>query len=512
MGLQCRWRQGGNGRGTAMDDWLSRRWKVVTAVVVAVLVPLILQGGLALMGMFGGHKMSWGERVSRNEDYLYVSDQTLTNEDLEYIASLKRLSSLRIIDCDVAECRLRDLDFKGHELWYVDLSGTKGLWDLSFLGTIKADTVILNDCPKVDMIPELNWDELRDLEINGTSVSDLSPLANSRLRHLSFRNTNVSDVTPLAKLGGELWRVDGSYSKVSSIDALVACQDLISLCFDGCPITEIKEPFACTYLHELSLAGTQVSDLSAFSDCNHLERLNLRGVKLSDMSWLNSQCRETLTALDLGQTGLNAQDVSWVASCRDLEELVLDGIALGNLDLCQSLEGLTLLSAVNCKLTDVSGIADCSELSTVLLGYNRLREIDTIPAHDADYPDMVLDLSHNQLSSVHDLPLVGYRLLLLQGNSAGVARTLPAGVSGRMMVVDWYRGIQELEAFESDGFDTVYLLECPEEELKDMPYSWSWMVKRASEDEVLDMIEADDLDYSLFIDLGPYVREVRELR
>ena len=38
------------------------------------------------------------------------------------------------------------------------------------------------------------------------------------------------------------------------------------------------------------------------------------------------------------------------------------------------------------------------------------------------------------------------------------------------------------------------------------------MVKRVGEDEVLDMIEADDLDYSLFIDLGPYVREVRELR
>lgn len=495
-----------------MNDWLSRRWKVVAAVIVAVLVPLILQGSFALMGMFGGHKMSWGERVSRNEDYLYVSDQTLTNDDLEYIASLKRLSSLRIINCDVAECRLRDLDFKSHELWYVDFSGTKGLWDLSFFRTIKADTVILNDCPKVDKIPEFDWDELRDLEINGTSVSDLSPLANSHISRLSFRNTNVSDVSPLAKLGDGLWRVDGSYSKVSSIDALVACPSLSLLCFDGCPIKEIQQPFACTYLHELSLAGTQVSDLSAFSDCNRIERLRLRGTKLADMSWLNPQCRETLTALDLGQTGLSAQDVSWVASCRGLEELVLDGIALGNLDLCQSLEELTLLSAVNCNLTNISGIEGCSELSTMLLGYNQLREIGALPTHDADYPDTILDLSHNWLSSARGLPQTDYRLLLLQGNSAGVARTLPAGVSGRMMVVDWCRGIQELQPFESGNFDTVYLLDCPEEELKDMPYSWSWMVKRVGEDEVLDMIEADDLSYSLFVELGPYAREVRELR
>ena len=38
------------------------------------------------------------------------------------------------------------------------------------------------------------------------------------------------------------------------------------------------------------------------------------------------------------------------------------------------------------------------------------------------------------------------------------------------------------------------------------------MVKRVGEDEVLDMIEADDLSYALFVELGPYAREVRELR
>ena len=498
--------------GVAMDDWLSRRWKAVLIGLVVVLLPVAIRVNIVLLDHIASHEMSWGERIERSEEYLYVYDKTLTNEDLEYIASLRNLWLLRLVNCNVAECRLRDLDFSGREIRYVDLTGTTGLWDLSFLSTIRADTVVLNDCPGVDDISALNWDELSDLEIDGTDVTDLSPLVGSQVSRLSFARTDVSDISPLAKLDNYLWRVNGSHTQVTTIDALANNDRLYSLCFDGCDIQEVRKPFAAERLCELSLGDTHVSDLSGFSGCAYLEKLNLRGTNLADMSWLNQQCRETLTSLDLGQAGFDAQGVSWVSSCKGLEELTVDCIDLGNLDLCRTLSELKWLSAVDCNLTDITGISGCGKLSTILLGYNKLQDIGTLPSHSSDLREMVVDLSHNRLSSVRDLPSEDYRMILLQGNEADVARTLPEGVSAYMLVIDWYNGIEDSNMLSSSKFDYIYLLGCPDEareKLDETPWAWSWAVKYASEDEVLDMIEADDLDYSLFIDLGPYARLAR---
>lgn len=491
---------------TTVGDFIAHKRNLLIAALVAVWV---VSAAVAVYYLAGGsYETSWGESISRSDEYVSIYGETLTQDDLEYIASLRRLRSLRLSDCNVAECRLPELKFASRNLWNLDLSGTEGLWDLSFLSTVPADTVNLSNCPHVDSLSTINKDVVTDLEIDGTEVEDLSPLIGSQIERISFANTKVSDIRPLSEMGDQLWEVDGSDTQVTSIDALASSRWLSRIRFDGCPIEKVETPFESEILHELSLARTQVSDLSAFSGCTGLQLLDLSGnEQLEDVSWLDPECYKTLGTLRLGSTGLDAQDVEWVASCTGLEELVLDGIELGNLDLCKRMRHLLTLGAVDCGLTDITTLSACKELETLLLGYNQLQSLEGLPAPGQDWATAVYDLSHNQLTSARDLPAGDYRLILLHGNDPDLGRTVPSTIRPYMVSVDWFSGIEDSALSNISSLSTVYLLGCPNEEPSkyESPW-WTWKVKYVSEDELLTILEEDNLSYGLYeTDFTSYV-------
>lgn len=492
-----------------MDEWLEQRWKAVTVITIIMGIITTLIAILLLAGR--SHKMSWGESISSSEDYLYIDGQTLTNDDLAYILSLRRLRSLELTNCNISECRLRDLKFSSRKLWSVDLSGTKGLYDLSFLATSNAYHLTLNGCPGIDDISALNWEELAYLELDDTDVTDLSPLASLHLSELSFAHTGVSDISPLKGMSDDLWRIDGSYTQVSSIDMLAEFQSIFELRFEGCPIEAVREPFTSRHLYEVNLAHTPVSDLSGLSNCAEIEKLDLGFAdQLADMSWLNRQCYESLTSLNLGETGFSWQDVSWVSSCRNLEELTLDGIALGDLELCRSLKNLEWLSAVDCDLTSISGIAGCDKLVTMLLGFNRIESLDGLSTPKTEWRETVIDLSHNHLSSASDLPRGEYRCIFLQGNETDLGRTVPANVETYTLAVDWFSGMEDSRLRDSTNYGYVYLLGCTEDQRSAIEDSyWSWRIHCVTEKELLDLVEQDELGYGMYIDMSRYVETMR---
>ena len=466
-----------------------------------------------LVIVLGSHEMSWGERISRRESYVYVNGETLPQSDLAYIAGLRRLTNLTLINCDVAECRLPELAFASKRLSSVDLSGTRGLWDLSFLKTLPAQDLVLSDCPGVSDLTMLNLEALESLEVDGTEVSDLSPLAGSHVTRLSFAHTAVSDLTPLAGLD-DLWWIDGSYTQVDSIDALADFGGLWRVRFDGCPIGDVTAEFQARYLCELSLSHVGASDLSGFAGCTGIERLDVGGnPALADLSWLDRDCCGTLTSLDLGQTGVEADALSWIGSCTGLEELTVDGIALGNLDLCRRLSGLKLVSAIDCGLTDVSGLSGCTKLTTILLGFNELTSLEGLPPLDGESLGLVLDLSYNRLTSLRDLPAVQYRGLLIQGNESGLGKTMPRDLEAYDLVMDWYEGMEDGLFSDRYSYAEIYLLGCPRSQREAVDSKLgSWLVTHVREDELFDLLERDELAYGLWVDLSDYVEIARAKR
>jgi len=458
------------------------------------------------------HTMSWGEEILKTEHYVWIEGETLTQEDLEFIAGIRQLRTLELINCNVAECRLPELTFASKKLYRLELDGTKGLWDLSFLADLPIESLSLVDCPGVSEIPQLNWDTVRELKIDGTDVEDLSPLVGKELEILSFAHTDVSDISALAGMDA-LWEVDGSYTNVRSLDALTGLDRIWGLCFDGCPIRSLKEPFSTWRLYEVSLADTPVKDLSGLKGCDSLRTLDVGGCKrLSDLSWLDRANYETLTILDVSGTKLTMDDLGWLGSAKSLEELTLDGIALDNLDFCRRLPELRLLSCVGCGITNLAGLSRCEKLETVLLAHNELESLEGLPTLDDEWPSLLLDVSHNQLKSVRDLPKGPYRMLLLQGNATDIGRTLGPDIVAECVSVPWFAGIDDTRLANRDDIYYLYLTECPEEEVSKLDIALgAWRYRRVSENELLQLIEDDDMRCMLRFDTAHYAACMREL-
>lgn len=479
-----------------------KSWVLIGIFVAVGVINLVL----AVIMLFPKpYTMSWGEEIDRRETYLRVEGKTFTQDDLETIASIRTLKSLTLKDCNVAECRLPDLRFASRGLYELELVNVKGLWDLSFLSNVPVDYLTLRDCTQVDDLSTINLDELTELDISGTAVTDLSPLAGSSISRLSFARTEVSDITPLSKVR-DLRHIDGSDTQVSSLDAISKFVMPSSIDFSGCPIGELPEDLDLSYTYELDLSRTKIRDFSVLGNCRGLTRLDLAGnPQLEDLSWLDDESIRSLERLNLAGTGLEKDDLTFLHKCTELEELYLDGIALGDLNTLGELRNLTYLSAVGCDLEDVSGIKRLPEIETLLLGYNHIADLSGLPEPSTDWQEMILDLSHNGLTSLKGLPVGAYRLLLLQGNDIDYAATLSPRIDSYMIIASWNDSIEKSALSEYGRFSVLYVIGYPEDRGGAAPDGFSsYQFVQTNPDQVLYALKNDGFDYSLYTDFEWY--------
>ena len=487
------------------------RLKTSTVVGFSLVSAAISLGLILRFMVFNGFTTSWGEHFRYNENYVWVSGQTLTQEDLEHFAGMRKLSHFELVDCNVAECRLPELEFASKDLWYVSFEGTKGLWDIGFLSTLAVRNLDLSGCSSVTSIDGLDWNALKNLDIDGTSVSDLSAVRGTDLWYISFADTNVEDISPLVE-AKELSEVNGANTKVTSIDVLAELPWLVSIDFSGCELANPTRSFASPGMTEVLLRNTGVSDLSCFEECDNLGVVDVSGnPAIDNLLWVNESSRSYLTELNVAYTGLDASDLDFVAECSGLQSLTVDGIELGNLDLCKRLTHLERLSAVGCGLTDVSALRGKSDLTIMLLGYNQLESLEGLPSPTDEWAQAELDLSHNNLTSIRDLPAGKYRYIMVQGNDPDIGRTMPPGVEAYEMAMPWFSGMEDSRVGDYYSFNQIYLLDCPEDRVEQVAVDFPlYRLQRVSELELADLLEANEMDYELDGDYRWYVARLRQ--
>jgi len=177
----------------------------------------------------------------------------------------------------------------------LDLSGTKVL-DLSPLAGAPLAALDLSKC---------------------NDLTDLSPVRGLRLIDLDLSETNVSDLTPLRELH-TLKRLELSGSKVTDLAALEALQ-LKSLGVQSCPVSDLT-PLRKMPLEEISLRNTHVADLSPLIGMP---------VKSIDLAFAPVLDFSPLTQLPLEKCYLQSNRITDLAVLRGrpLKELVLWGCA-----------------------------------------------------------------------------------------------------------------------------------------------------------------------------------------
>ena len=125
---------------------------------------------------------------------------------------------------------------------------------------------------------------LEDLDLSGSGIADLSPLAGmTRLRRLWLSsNRGISDVSPLRRLTA-LRELRLKSTNVSDISPLVGLTEMQILLISGTPLDDISAVASMKKLWAINLSRTQVRNLEPLRGLP-MSRVHLKGTPVTDLS------------------------------------------------------------------------------------------------------------------------------------------------------------------------------------------------------------------------------------
>ena len=165
----------------------------------------------------------------------------------------------------------------GGEVIALSLDGT-GVTDLTPLKKMGIRRLDLKMLEVSDLSP-LKGLMLTELYLEGTKVTDLTPLRGMPLTKLYLNVTDVRDISPLAGMPLEILSL--FQTKVQYVKPL-AGMPLRMLWLNAAPVSDIS-PLEGLPLRSLTLYRTQVSDLSPLAGSG-LERLNIAETPVRDLT------------------------------------------------------------------------------------------------------------------------------------------------------------------------------------------------------------------------------------
>jgi Leucine-rich repeat (LRR) protein/tetratricopeptide (TPR) repeat protein len=200
---------------------------------------------------------------------------------------------------------------------------------------------------------------LLELDIRGTSLTDLSPLSGLPLRGLTADRTPVSDLSPLQ--GMPLLTLNLNGTKVTGLEPLRGMPSLRNLSLGDTAVTDIGPLQTVPKLRWLHLSGTAVKDLSPLRGSS-LQVLRIGSTKVEDLTPLAG-----LPLDELDCNAIPAKDFAPLAACANLQHLNLAGTALQDLEIFR-----------NCRLVTLfvtrTGVHDLTPLAGLPLQYVHFTE------------------------------------------------------------------------------------------------------------------------------------------
>lgn len=435
--------------------------KIILAAAVLIVILSVINSVTSV------YKTTWGEKIKKSGTSLDIVLQTLQQEDIDSFARFKKLNSLSFSDCDLSQCDLSPL-FSDDRIHYLRITSCTGISDYGFLTDHTPAYLTIRNTDSFSDISQLNTDKLKELDISGTAVSDLSALKNAAyLTDLDASSTQVSDIS-FMEYPNNLKILNISDTAVKSIDPALMSPSLINLQARNCSLDPFSKQCAALELYKLDLHNTGISDMSVFSDCTRLLSLDLSGNSgVKDLSWFNWQNGGTLKDLNISQTGLDDEDLSVLKGCLRIEDLRMDQISTDNLDFCAELTDLITIYAQGCGITDISGLENCRSVKTICLENNNISDISPLKEILGDREgdtDVSIDLAFNSIKDVSELDAGTYNDLILFGNDQNVASTIPQDTEFYNLCIDWFEGITDVWYAGSEGVTRIYISGTPQNE------------------------------------------------
>ena len=236
----------------------------------------------------------------------------------------------------------------------------------------------------------------RELDLRGSQVSDLGPLANlTTLERLNLEGAQISDIGPLTNLTS-LERLDLDGAQISDLSPLANLPVLEWLSLMSTQILHIGPLANLISLEFLLLSGTQVSDISPLRNLIALRWLTLSDLQVSDISSLANLA--ALEHLNLERTQVS--DIRPLTNLVALERLDLDRTQVSDIRPLTNLVALEWLDLRGTQVSDITPLTNLVALKHLILLYTQVSDIRPL-ANLAALER--LDLEGTQVSDIRPL-------------------------------------------------------------------------------------------------------------
>ena len=228
-----------------------------------------------------------------------------------------------------------------------------------------------------DAITKADLAGLTQLEADEAGITDLTGLAHAtNLERIALRHNAISDLSPLADL-----------------------TSLREIYLDGNGVADVSPLARLINVRRLELEGNAIRDLSPLKNLVSLNSIWIADNPVKDVSPLAG----TYRLRNLNATRTDISDFSPLAKLPILEEIVFGGYkSIKTLPSLQGLKALKRLEVRSSGISDISGLLELTQLTTLVLNDNAIKDVSPLAAL-ADLKE--LNLSNNDVSDVS--PLAG---------------------------------------------------------------------------------------------------------
>ncbi|WP_051962683.1 leucine-rich repeat domain-containing protein [Mesoaciditoga lauensis] len=282
---------------------------------------------------------------------------------------------------------------------------------------------------------------LTDLELEGNSIFDISPLASlTKLAILDLHYNQISDITPLQNLTNLQWlaiaynninsitplknlinlkHLDFSYNEISDITPMRNLTNITELHIGGNPIPASNWSFIKTWtwlqglgITAMNLTNSDITFLSNFANLRYLYLFNNKIIDVTPLQnlinlkllhlWNNQisditplQNLTNLQELYLGNNQIS--DITPLQNLTNLQGLYLDSNQISNVAPLQDLTGLQYLNLWNNQISDIAPLQNLTNLQWLAFAYNKVNNIASLESlNNLKY----LDFSYNQIDDI----------------------------------------------------------------------------------------------------------------
>ena len=360
-----------------------------------------------------------GQEFKKTDTSVYLSQKTITSEDVAKFKKFKRLLNICLSDCDIEAAYLNGMmqpTLTGFKIPGCEITEAQAA-TLRFSDAPLISTLDISGNPgftTLDLSPSFS-EKLSNLNISSTSITDLTPL--KAMKNLSVLTAEYCGLTDISVLSGleKLVRLDLSNNELESLEALQDCVKLEMLDVACNKLSSLEGIEQCIKMKELYADRNEILDLEPMSNMTILERVGLSDNEISDIEILGKS-KATLTFLSLEDN--NISDLKALAGTSALKALYIRGNMLETLKDLNASPALEVLDASDNEITEMTAVIGMQKLTELDLSGNLLD--GTYNYQAAEWPRdkrLKVDFSNNGMLAVILPKEVQFQMLDLHGNS-----------------------------------------------------------------------------------------------